>query len=72
MSKRMRSRCPDSCEADVMIIEADVKANPKPMSRRMRSRCQGDREADVEKMLGEFAPCLNDSPHLSAEEHAEG
>ena len=48
MSKRMRSRCQDECEADVNIMrslcqgecEADVKTNAKPMSRRPRSRCR--------------------------------
>ena len=48
MSKRMRSRCQDECEADVNMMrslcqgecEADVKTNAKPMSRRPRSRCR--------------------------------
>ena len=45
MSKRMRSRCQDECEADVNMMrslcqgkcEADVKPNAKPMSGRPRS-----------------------------------
>ena len=48
MSKRMRSRCQDECEADVNMMrslcqgecEADVKTNAKPMSGRPRSRCR--------------------------------
>ena len=48
MSKRMRSRCQDECEADVNMMrslcqgkcEADVKPNAKPMSGRPRSLCR--------------------------------
>ena len=48
MSKRMRSRCQDECEADVNIMRslcqgecnADVKTNAKPMFRVPRSRCR--------------------------------
>ena len=48
MSKRMRSRCQDECEADVNMMrslcqgkcEADVKPNAKPTSGRPRSLCR--------------------------------